>query len=118
MSPRTDKSREGLTKITVGALGLAQLGLQSPDPLPELIALSGISAGLGRFSLESSVLFLYSNEIEDNVKDSGKDEGKEKGGSGKVHYGSAGGSGQTISGLVVRRLTVSLGVESPGGAAS
>ena len=61
------------TKITISALTLAQLGLQSPNPLPELITLSGVTAGLGRFSLESSVLFLNSDEIEDDVKDSRED---------------------------------------------
>jgi hypothetical protein len=62
--------RGSRTKITIGALALAQLGLQSPDPLPELIRLSGVTASLGRFSLESSVLLLNSDEVEDDVEDS------------------------------------------------
>jgi len=74
--------RGWLTKITIGALALAQLGLQSPNPLPELIRFSGVSASLGRFGLESSVLFLDSDEVEDDVEDSGKDEGEEESCSG------------------------------------
>ena len=70
------------TKITIGTLALAQLCLQSPNPLPELIGFSSVSASLGRFGLESSKLFLNSDEVEDDVKDSGQDEGEEESRSG------------------------------------
>jgi hypothetical protein len=81
--------RGGLAKITIGALGFTQLGLQCLDPLPELVALSGISTSSSTLGLQSSVLLLDSDEIENNVEDSREDKGEEKGSSGQVHYESA-----------------------------
>jgi len=77
------------TEITVGRLGFTQLSLQLPDPFPELIALSGITTSSSTLGLQSSVLLLDSDEIEDNVEYPGKDEGEEEGGSGQVHCSSA-----------------------------
>ena len=77
------------TKITVGRLGFTQLSLQLSNPLPELITLSGITTSSSTLGLQSSVLLLDSDEIEDNVEYPGKDEGEEEGGSGQVHCSSA-----------------------------
>lgn len=71
--------RAGHTEIPVGALALAQLRLELLDPLPQLVVLAGVSTRSGRLALESSVLFLNSDEVEDDVEDSRKDEGEEEG---------------------------------------